>query len=130
MLVSRHDGNKESISAGSDFVKIIEDAMTSMHDSLWNAASERLASKTFKPQTYEEMKVMLEKAENGDSDSAGFYLVPWKCDEANEDFIKGDCKATIRCYPFEHNVKPPTEGVKCFFSGDQATHIAIFARNF
>ena len=57
---------------------------------------------------------MLEKAANGDLNSAGFYLVPWRCNDENEEFIKGDCKATIRCYPFEHNQKPPKDGVKCF----------------
>ncbi len=129
-VVSRHDGVKRSISAGDDFVKTIENAMATMHEDLLNAASERLASKTLKPQSYGEMKDMLEKAGNGDLDSAGFYLVPWKCNEENEEFIKGDCKATIRCYPFEHNKGPPADGMTCFYSGEQATHMAIFARNF
>jgi hypothetical protein len=34
--------------------------------------------------------------------------VPWKCDADNEDKIKAETKATIRCYPFEHNLSPPT----------------------
>ena len=34
--------------------------------------------------------------------------VPWKCDAENEDKIKAETKATIRCYPFEHNKTPPT----------------------
>jgi hypothetical protein len=34
--------------------------------------------------------------------------VPWKCDAENEDKIKAETKATIRCYPFEHNQSPPT----------------------
>ena len=130
MLVSRHDGKKGSISAGDDFVSIIEEAMLKMHNALWKAASERLETKTFKLDSYANMKSMLERAGNGDIDSAGFYLVPWKCNEDNEEFIKGDCKATIRCYPFDQNKKPPADGVKCFYSGEQATHMAIFARNF
>ena len=115
---------------GEDFVETIENAMTTIHNDLLNAASLRLQSKTFRPNSYEEMKSMLEKAANGDLNSAGFYLVPWRCNDENEEFIKGDCKATIRCYPFEHNQKPPKDGVKCFSPGDQATHMAIFARNF
>jgi len=34
--------------------------------------------------------------------------VPWKCDVENEEKIKVETKATIRCYPFEHNQEPPT----------------------
>ena len=74
------------------------------------------------------MKDMMSAAEGGASEKAGFYLVPWKCDAANEDAIKAECKATIRCYPLEENASPPPEGTQCFYSGDQATHWAIFAR--
>ena len=56
--------------------------------------------------------------------------VPWKCDAANEEAIKTECKATIRCYPLALNELPPSPGTKCFYSGDQATHMAIFARAF
>ena len=73
---------------------------------------------------------MIEKAGNGDIESAGFYLAPWKCSEINEEAIKADCKATIRCYPFEHNQATPPKGTKCFYSGEEATHMAIFARAF
>jgi hypothetical protein len=66
----------------------------------------------------------------GESSTVGFYLVPWKCDAAHEAAIKEDCKATIRCYPLEENRTPPAPGVKCFYSGEQATHMAIFARAF
>jgi len=57
----------------------------------------------------------------------GLWLVPWKCDAENEDLIKVETRATIRCYPFEHNQEPPT-GKKCFYSGEPATHMALFAR--
>lgn len=97
-----------------------------------------MAENTFKVENYEEMKKSLE------ANKHGFFLVPWKCDAANEDAvriphnpstvdpepqtlstqrhsayfvsissilnhlyrtlqIKEDCKATIRCYPFEQN---------------------------
>lgn len=59
-----------------------------------------------------------------------FFLAPWHDDADNEAAIKADCKATIRCFPFEHNEAPPAQGVKCFYSGRQATHIALFARAF
>jgi prolyl-tRNA synthetase len=57
-------------------------------------------------------------------------LVPWKCDAENEDKIKTECKATIRCYPMEANDAGMHEGKKCFYSGEDATHMALFARAF
>lgn len=73
---------------------------------------------------------MIELGADADKSKAGFYLVPWKCDAKNEAAIKEDCKATIRCYPFLHNSKAPSAGTKCFYSGEQATHMALFARAF
>lgn len=130
MLVTRHDGSKKTISTGDDFIATITDAMVNQHKALFETASERLSKKTFHVDSYDSMKEMIQKAGHGDLDSAGFYLVPWKCSEINEESIKTDCKATIRCYPFVHNQTPPAQGTKCFYSGEEATHMAIFARAF
>lgn len=130
MMVTRHDGAKDTISTGDNLVNFIKETMDNVHNDLYAAASDRLAKKTFRLDSYDTMKSMVEKAGDGDLESAGFYLVPWKCNKANEEAIKGDCKATIRCYPFEHNQAPPAAGTKCFYSGEDATHMAIFARAF
>ena len=146
-MALRHTGEKIelNIAEGSNVAGAVQSALTDMHAALLSAAQQRLAQKTFKLTSYEEMKKMIlsAKAENTSEDasgtasdekasSAGFYLVPWKCDAKNEETIKDDCKATIRCYPFELNGpgKSPEPGVKCFFSGEPATHWAIFARAF
>ena len=34
------------------------------------------------------------------SSELGFFLVPWAANDANEDAIKDETKATIRCLPF------------------------------
>ena len=67
-----------------------------------------------------------------DSDGSrapGFFLVPWADDAANEEAIKKETKATIRCFPLaeQHRLTPET---KCFYSGEPATHMALFARAF
>ena len=71
---------------------------------------------------------------SGSSRSRGevgrLYLAPWRENADNEAAIKQVCKMTIRCYPNEHNVEPPAKGVKCFYSGEQATHYALFGRAF
>jgi prolyl-tRNA synthetase len=76
------------------------------------------------------MKGLLEKDEAGAFDGAGLFLVPWKCDAANEDKIKEECKATIRCYPLDVNEMGMAEGKTCFYSGEPATHMALFGRAF
>ena len=48
----------------------------------------------------------------------------------NEEAIKTECKATIRCYPLAENGSGMFKGKKCFYSGDDATHMALFGRAF
>ncbi|MGE5602290.1 MAG: proline--tRNA ligase [Nitrososphaerales archaeon] len=54
----------------------------------------------------------------------GFIRVHWAGTGEDEDRIKEETKATIRCFPFE---KPEGEGV-CFYTGKRTGRIAIFAR--
>ena len=121
----RHTGIKTSKSLDpQNFYEEVESALKEIHNEMFSAASDRLRKKTFRVSSYADMKSMIEEG----GENAGFYLVPWKCNAENEAFIKEDCKATIRCYPLEWNFAPPNE--KCFFSGQDATHMAIFARAF
>ena len=39
-------------------------------------------------------------------------------------------QATIRCFPLAENEGADLTGQKCFYSGEPATHIALFARAF
>jgi prolyl-tRNA synthetase len=107
--------------------KIINEELDKIHTALFNSAIQRLELRTFRPNSYDEMKAMLSTEDNS---QVGFYLVPWKCNAENEGKIKEDCKATIRCYPKKYNESPPPNGIKCFYTNDQATHMAIFARAF
>ena len=92
------------------------------------AAEARLAAMTHSCESYDELKQAMLSLSEGNQ-AQGFWLVPWKCDAKNEEAIKQETKATIRCYPFEHNQSPPV-GKKCFYSGEPATHMALFARAF
>jgi prolyl-tRNA synthetase len=93
-----------------------------IQDEMLSLAVKRLESRLFRITKYEEMRNMLENV-----NTTGFYLVPWMDSTENEQFIKKDCKATIRCYPFEYN-RIPLVNEKCFFSGKPATHYALFSR--
>jgi prolyl-tRNA synthetase len=80
--------------------------------------------------TYQEMKEALEQDEASEYNGPGVYLVPWMCNAENEAKIKEECKATIRCYPLDANKAGLHKGQKCFYSGQDATHMAIFGRAF
>jgi len=114
------EGAAEAAKAGLD----------EMQQRLFDAASENLKNGITTGSTYQEMKEALEGDEASNFDGAGLYLVPWKCDAENEDKIKEECKATIRCYPIDHNKEGDVEGKTCFYSGEPATHMALFGRAF
>jgi prolyl-tRNA synthetase len=100
-----------------------------LQQDLYDIAKERLEAGIRTDVAYEEMKAALENDEASVYPGSGLFLVPWKCDDVNEDKIKEECKATIRCYPLEAN-RNGVEGKKCFFSGENATHMALFGRAF
>lgn len=126
-MVRRTGGAKESVKVGNDFGHLIEDELEALQQQLWEKALEWRASRTFKVTKYDEMK---ERLRSGDREQIGFFLAPWKDDAANEDAIKDDCRATIRCFPTEFNTPAIVAGKQCFYSGESATHIALFARAF
>jgi len=104
--------------------------LDSMQQKLYDAAAQRLQDGINTGATYQEMRDALEGDEAGEFMGSGLYLVPWKCDPENEGKIKEECKATIRCYPIEHNGDGAVEGKSCFYSGETATHMALFGRAF
>ena len=60
----------------------------------------------------------------------GFIRAHWAGSNEDEDAIKDETKATIRCYPFdtpEGEGAPSREGV-CFYTGKRTSRVAIFAR--
>jgi len=108
----------------------VENGLDKYQESLYQAARDRLAAGVTTGSSYQEMKEKLENDEAGSFPGVGLFLVPWKCDAENEDKIKDECKATIRCYPLDMNQMGMAEGKKCFYSGEDATHMALFGRAF
>jgi prolyl-tRNA synthetase len=104
--------------------------LDAMQAELLAIARERLEGSVTKGATYADMKAALEGDEASVFPGAGLYLVPWKCDADNENKIKEECKATIRCYPLADNGDDMEKDLKCFYSGDDATHMALFGRAF
>ncbi|KAL3767127.1 hypothetical protein ACHAWO_003351 [Cyclotella atomus] len=120
---------KETISLEEASAKAAE-GLEELQTYLLDTAKERLAAKMNLMATYDQMKEALEKDEASEYNGPGLYLVPWKCDAVNEEKIKEECKATIRCYPTDVNEAGMWKDKKCFYSGEDATHMALFGRAF
>ena len=121
--------DKESVSL-EEAAEAAVSGLDDMQSHLLEAAKDRLASGITLGATYDEMKEALIDDEAGAYPGRGLFLVPWKCDAENEDKIKEECKATIRCYPLDVNDAGMADGKKCFYSGEDATHMALFGRAF
>lgn len=126
VVAIRHSQEKLSLTGAIDGNRI-DAILQKVHEDMYAKAQQRLETGIIRLDKYSDMKEMLASSDS-ETNTLGFYLVPWKDSAVNEAAIKSDCKATVRCFPFEHNADPPAAGVKCFYSGEQATHMAIFAR--
>ncbi|CAJ1940088.1 unnamed protein product [Cylindrotheca closterium] len=125
------EGSDEKLTVDLEFAaSTATEGLASMHKGLLEAAKARLDAGITEDVQYEEMKTALENDEASSYNGSGLYLVPWKCNAENEDKISAECKATIRCYPLDANEAKLYEGKKCFYSGEDATHMALFGRAF
>ena len=61
----------------------------------------------------------------GLDDRPGFYRIPWGGDDADEDQVKEETRATLRCYPLD---AAAVDGLTCPLTGKPAKRWAIFAR--
>jgi prolyl-tRNA synthetase len=121
VVASRLGGEKQTI-AVDDVPKYLKERLDEMQAKLFSDASQRLSDRTIDIATYEDMKTRIA------NEDLGFFRVYWKADNDNEKAIKEDCAATIRCYPLD--AQGDLEGKTCFYSGEPATHVALFARAF
>lgn len=124
------DSDEKKTVSLTDVATTAVDGLAMMQQSLYDAAKERLEAGITVDATYDEMKSALDNDEASTYPGKGLFLVPWKCNAENEERIKTECKATIRCYPLAANKLGMHRGRKCFFSGEDATHMALFGRAF
>lgn len=136
VFAARRIGGKKSIAVDDDFETNIKSQLDGIHTELYKTAEKRMLERMYRVPTYDAMKDMIASGgeDSDDNPSAtgstdvGFFLVPWKCDADNERKVKEETKATLRCYP--KDLQDECVGKSCFFSGEAATHMAIFARAF
>ena len=116
VLVRRDTSQKSKVKSQeiSSLTKFLEE----IQSNLFNTALERQKSKTKSVDTWEEFKEAIE---------AGFFvLAHWSGEKEEEDKIKEETKATVRCISLEQKLE---EG-KCVFSGKPSKGRVIFARSY
>jgi len=94
-----------------------KDMLTTIQAAILQRATVFRDANTHTARSYDEFKQILEG-------QAGFIRVHWAGASEDEDRIKEETKATIRCFPLD---KPEGEGV-CFFTGKRTDRVAVFAR--
>lgn len=94
-----------------------KDTLTAIQANMLRRATEFREANIHRVADYDEFKQVLEGP-------GGFIRVHWAGTGEDEDRIKEDTKATIRCFPFE---KPEGEGT-CFYTGRRTDQVAVFAR--
>ena len=117
VTVARRDtGEKEPIPR-SAVVSRAASLMGEIQASLFAQASAFTQAHTFRPKNYREFVAVLE-------DPGGFAVTGWCGDEACEERVKADTKATIRYLPME----PSPTGEPCIVCGREAVDEATWAQ--
>lgn len=93
----------------------IADLLQDIHQSLLERATAFSRERTRDVTNYDEFKEAI---------TNGFARCWWAGSNEDEQRVKEETKATLRCFPFE---QPGGDG-KCFYTGKPANQIAIFGR--
>ena len=114
--VARRDTlEKETLKVENIDVKV-ENLLHKIQKNLFDKANNFREENTFKADSYEEFKKLIEKG--------GFVYAHWDGTSETEEIIKNDTKATIRCIPENSEIN---EG-KCILSGKKSKQRVLFAK--
>jgi prolyl-tRNA synthetase len=98
-------------------VEAVQEMLATIQAAMLRRATGFRDANTFSAGSYDEFKDVLETR-------GGFVRVHWAGTSQDEDAIKEETKATVRCYPFD-----PQEGEGvCFYTGKRTNRVAVFAR--
>ncbi len=95
----------------------VRQTLDSIQHSLFQRAKAFMEQNTHWVESYDQFRQVLEE-------QGGFLRVHWAGSGEDEDRIKAETKATIRCFPLD---APEGKG-KCFYTGKETERVAIFGR--
>lgn len=117
--VARRDTLAKEIIKDNGLLDYIDFLLEDIQTNIYNKALEFRKEHTFKVDTYEEFKRILEE-------TPGFIEAHWDGTRETEDKIKEETKATIRLIP----QNPVLEQGKCIYSGKPSKYRVIFAKSY
>jgi len=100
-------------------VEAVREMLSTIQATMLRRATEFRVANTRTVQTYAEFKEVLDS-------QGGFLRAYWAGSNEDEDRIKDETKATIRCFPSDESESRGT----CFYTAQPAGQVAIFARVF
>jgi len=115
--VSRRDTLEKETKSQDGIEEYIVSLLDKIQDNIYHKALKFREENTFKVDTYDEFKEILET-------KGGFVLAHWDGTAETEQRIKEETKATIRCIPLD----APEEEGKCIYSGKPSKKRVLFAR--
>jgi prolyl-tRNA synthetase len=95
----------------------LSETLDQVQTSLFERARAFQEEHTHRVESYEAFQDALEE-------QGGFLRVHWAGSGEDEDRIKEETKATIRCFPLD----PPEGPGRCFYTGEETDRIAVFGR--
>ncbi len=116
--VARRDTLEKEIYQLTDIENKVEHLLHQIQDNLYKKALTRKEEKTYKADSFEEFKSLIEKG--------GFVWAHWDGTSETEEKIKQQTKATIRCIPIEKD----EELGKCVLSGKASNQRVLFAKSY
>jgi prolyl-tRNA synthetase len=114
--VARRDTKEKSVIQITDLHLKIEHLLEQIQENIFNKALNFRETHTYKADTYDEFKKLLDKG--------GFIHAHWDGTAETEQKIKDETKATIRCIPINNKL----EDGKCIYSGKPSKQRVVFAR--
>ncbi|MDO9000221.1 MAG: proline--tRNA ligase [Bacteroidota bacterium] len=115
--IARRDLLTKEVIKMEDAENYISNLLEDIQSNLYKKALARTTANTFKVDSYEEFKKVLDE-------TPGFILAHWDGTPETEEKIKNETKATIRCIPLNN----PLENGICIYSGKPSIQRVLFAR--
>lgn len=120
VVLARRDipGREGKQSISQDSIEFqIRQTLDAIQDNMFKKALTFREENTHSVGSYDDFKEVLES-------KGGFIRAHWAGSREDEERIKDETKATIRCLPLD---TPEGKG-RCFFTGDETERVAIFAK--
>ncbi|MDP3558614.1 MAG: proline--tRNA ligase [Bacteroidota bacterium] len=115
--IARRDLLTKEVIKMEEAENYISNLLEDIQSNLYKKALARTTANTFKVDSYEEFKKVLDE-------TPGFILAHWDGTPETEEKIKNETKATIRCIPLNN----PLENGICIYSGKPSIQRVLFAR--